>query len=87
MSHHKLFGFVDQHVFKMSMIVIHKTSKLVYSFESFSLKPRQRSRAIHFTVLAPREIRFSLTLHRIFSNRAQVLLYEDDCQKSENVKN
>ena len=39
----------------------------------------------HFTVLATREIRFSLLLYRIFSNRAQVLLSEDDCEKSENM--
>ena len=28
-------------------------SKLIYSFGSLSLKPEQRSRAVHFTVLAP----------------------------------
>ena len=49
---HELLNFVDQCVFKMFMIFSFTKFKLVYSFESLSLKPMQGTGVVHFTLLA-----------------------------------
>ena len=41
--HHYFLGFVDQYVLKMSIIFFFANLKLVYSFESLSLKDRHGS--------------------------------------------
>ena len=62
--HHKLLGFVDHCVSKMSMIFSSQNSKFVCKIESPSLNTRQGRGPVHFTMLAPTS---SLSSNRITS--------------------
>ena len=50
---HKLHGFVDQCVFERFITFSITKSKLIYSFETLSLKPIHDNGVVYLTVLAP----------------------------------